>query len=199
MDMCTRSQEQLELTLLEGGSLSAPLQAHLSACPSCAAEAASLQTLISALQATPAPVVPAHLTARLVPLVVAAAQQGRPARNAVPSATLNNGPMHDGPTWEPPVDIVETKDDLMVQVALPGVSAESVTVSLEAGLITVSATRGFPAGDRRARVHRLEIPFGRFVRRIALPAGIAAHAIELIGRNLADGCLTLTFRKLEVA
>ena len=77
MDMCTRSQEQLELTLLEGGSLSTPLQAHLSACPSCAAEAASLQGLISALQATPAPVVPAHLTSRLVPLVLAAAQQGR--------------------------------------------------------------------------------------------------------------------------
>ena len=128
-----------------------------------------------------------------------AAQQGSPARTAVPSATLNNGPMYNGPTWEPPVDIVETSDRLSVQIALPGVSAESVTVSLEAGLITVSATRGFPAGDRRARVHRLEIPFGRFVRRIALPAGIAAHAIELIGRNLADGCLTLTFRKLEVA
>ena len=79
--ICARSQEQLELTLLEGGSLGAalpaPLQAHLSACPSCTTEAASLQALISALQATPAPVVPAHLTARLVPLVVAAAQQGR--------------------------------------------------------------------------------------------------------------------------
>ena len=79
--ICARSQEQLELTLLEGGSLGAtlpaPLQAHLSACPSCAAAAASLQTLISALQARPAPVVPAQLTARLVPVVVAAAQQGR--------------------------------------------------------------------------------------------------------------------------
>ena len=123
-----------------------------------------------------------------------AAQQGSPARAAVPSAASNTGP-----TWEPPVDIVETRDRLSVQIALPGVSAESVTASLEAGLITVSATRGFPAGDRRARVHRLEIPFGRFVRRIALPEGIAAHAVELIGRNLADGCLTLTFRKLEVA
>ena len=109
------------------------------------------------------------------------------------------GPHGEGGGHHPPVDIVETSDRLSVQIALPGVSAESVTVSLEAGLITVSATRGFPAGDRRARVHRLEIPFGRFVRRIALPAGIAAHAIELIGRNLADGCLTLTFRKLEVA
>ena len=81
MEKCTRSRAALEETLLEGGSLGAalpaPLQAHLNTCPSCTAEAASLQTLISALQARPAPVVPAQLTARLVPLVVAAAQQGR--------------------------------------------------------------------------------------------------------------------------
>lgn len=122
------------------------------------------------------------------------AQQGSPARAAVHPTNLNSGP-----TWEPPVDIVETGDRFTVLVALPGVSAESVSVILEPGLITVSATRGFSAGDRHARVHRLEIPFGRFVRRIALPTGIAAHAVELIGRTLADGCLTLTFRKLEVA
>lgn len=75
--ICTRIQEHLELALLEGSALPTPLQAHLTGCPSCAAEAASLQTLISALQASPAPVVPADLTARIVPLVLAAAQTSR--------------------------------------------------------------------------------------------------------------------------
>jgi HSP20 family molecular chaperone IbpA len=105
----------------------------------------------------------------------------------------------NGPTWEPPVDIVETADALSVQVALPGAAPESVNVLLDDGSITVTASRGFPAGDRRARVHRLEIPFGRFARRIVLPAGIAARALELAGRSFADGCLILTFRKLEAA
>ena len=77
MEKCSSSQAKVEIALLEGGSLPAPLQAHLDTCPSCTAEAASLQSLISALQARPAPVVPAQLTARLVPLVLAAAQQGR--------------------------------------------------------------------------------------------------------------------------
>ena len=104
-----------------------------------------------------------------------------------------------GPTWEPPVDIIETADRVSVHVALPGVAAESVAVTLEPTAITVTAQRGFPGGDRRARVHRLEIPFGRFVRRIPLPAGLTAHALELVGRSLADGCLTLTFRKMEAA
>ena len=104
-----------------------------------------------------------------------------------------------GPTWEPPVDIVETSDAVSVQVALPGVAADSIAVTLDGGSIVVAATRSFPGGDRRARVHCLEIPFGRFVRRITLPAGLTAHALELIGRSLTDGCLILTFRKMEAA
>src|SRR6185369_3604929 len=99
-----------------------------------------------------------------------------------------------GPSWEPPVDIVESGDALAVQVALPGVAMDSVNVALEDGAITVTASRAFPACDRGARVHRLEIPFGRFTRRIVLPAGIAARALELVGRNYQDGCLILTFR-----
>lgn len=122
-----------------------------------------------------------------------AAEQQAAAR----SGEAANAARAGGPTWEPPVDIVETADAVSVQVALPGVAAESVNVSLEAGAIQVSATRRFVADDRRARIHRMEIPFGRFARRIALPAGLAADALELVGRRLADGCLTLTFRKLE--
>ena len=44
-----------------------------------------------------------------------------------------------------------------------------------------------------ARVHALEIPYGRFERRIGLPT----QALTLTGRKLQDGCLTLTFSKKE--
>ena len=42
-----------------------------------------------------------------------------------------------------------------------------------------------------ARIHRVEIPYGRFSRRVLLPN----HRLELAGRRYADGCLTLTFAK----
>ena len=32
-----------------------------------------------------------------------------------------------------------------------------------------------------------------------LPAGLAGRVLELAGRSFADGCLTLTFRKMEAA
>jgi len=94
--------------------------------------------------------------------------------------------------WEPPVDIVETAEALIVHVALPGVAADTITIGVEAEAITISALRPFAgAAGTSARIHRVEIPYGRFERRIALPM----HALQLAGRALADGCLTLTFAK----
>lgn len=99
--------------------------------------------------------------------------------------------------WEPPVDVVETDDAVLVHFALPGVSADSITVGLEPGAITISALRAFPCRGADAHIHRLEIPYGRFERRLALPLADPYGPLQLAGRRLADGVLTLTFRKKE--
>ncbi|MGH8737711.1 MAG: Hsp20/alpha crystallin family protein [Burkholderiales bacterium] len=101
------------------------------------------------------------------------------------------GPSAAARSWEAPVDLVESTDALRAHVALPGVDAESVAIGIEQDAVTVSALRAFPACEGGARIHRLEIPYGRFERRIALPM----HALELTGRSFANGLLTLTFAK----
>ncbi len=98
----------------------------------------------------------------------------------------------EGQVWEPPIDIVETADSLIVHVALPGVTADSITIGMEADAVTVSALRPFAAAaPGAARIHRVEIPYGRFQRRVELPM----HALQFSGETLAGGCLTLTFAK----
>ena len=77
MTVCSGTLEHMELALLEGSELSSAVQAHLSTCSACSAEATALRAIVSALQASPAPVAPAGLTARIVPLVLAEAQKGR--------------------------------------------------------------------------------------------------------------------------
>jgi anti-sigma factor RsiW len=77
MAVCSGSLEHVELALLEGSELSSAVQAHLTSCSACSAEATALRAIVSALQASPAPVAPAGLTARIVPLVLAEAQRGR--------------------------------------------------------------------------------------------------------------------------
>ena len=77
MTVCSGSLEHVELALLEGSELSSAVQAHLTSCSSCAAQAETLKGIVAALQASPVPVAPAGLTARIVPLVLAEAQRGR--------------------------------------------------------------------------------------------------------------------------
>lgn len=105
---------------------------------------------------------------------------------------FQNGPA-DGRCWEPPVDVVETADAVLIQVALPGVPASAIVVTFDPGGITVSGVRRFPA-PRSARLHRIEIPYGRFERRIALPL----HALDPSPPEWADGCLLLTLSKVKV-
>ncbi|MGW8270901.1 MAG: Hsp20/alpha crystallin family protein [Burkholderiales bacterium] len=95
-------------------------------------------------------------------------------------------------TWEPPIDVIETAGTLVLQIALPGVAEESIVLVDEPGAITICALRPFLAGaGSGARIHRVEIPYGRFSRRVPLPN----HLLELADRHYADGCLTLTFAK----
>ena len=106
---------------------------------------------------------------------------------------LRAGPA-DAPHWEPPVDVIETAAAVLVYVALPGVPSDTLVVAFDPGGITVSGVRPMPCAAN-ARIHRFEIPYGRFRRRIALPL----HALEPASSTLADGCLVLTLNKLREA
>jgi HSP20 family protein len=109
------------------------------------------------------------------------------------------GALRNAPAWEPPVDIVEADDAVLVHVALPGVSPDSITIAADAGGITVSALRAFPCRVPGAHIHRVEIPYGRFERRIDLPLADPYAPLELAARALEDGVLTLVFRRKEGA
>ena len=102
------------------------------------------------------------------------------------------GAIRGAPSWEPPVDLYETGDELRLLVALPGVTPQQLEVAFAPSLIIVRGERSLPTHSRRAAIHRLEIPYGQFERRVALPAG---H-FELIDRRLEHGCLVLTLRRL---
>jgi HSP20 family molecular chaperone IbpA len=104
---------------------------------------------------------------------------------------------HASVAWEPPVDIIETGETLQMHVALPGVGADAITIALDPAGITISALRAFPCRTEGGQIHRLEIPYGRFERHIGLQLGDPYAPLELVGKSLEDGILTLTFRRKE--
>jgi HSP20 family protein len=98
-------------------------------------------------------------------------------------------------SWEPPVDVVENGDELRLHVALPGVAADTITVAAGDQGIAVSALRAFPCREAAAHIRHLEIPYGRFERRIEFPV----YQYDFKSKTYSDGLLTLTFRRKEGA
>ncbi|MEN8261530.1 MAG: Hsp20/alpha crystallin family protein [Pseudomonadota bacterium] len=95
------------------------------------------------------------------------------------------------PVWTPPADIFETDEEICIAVALPGIPADRIEIRLEPGLLVVSGERPIPHAMRRASIRRLEIPYGRFERRIELPLG----PLRMGRQQLQDGCVQLYLKK----
>jgi HSP20 family protein len=96
------------------------------------------------------------------------------------------------PAWEPPVDILETEREVLALVALPGVDADKAQAVIEDGDLVIAGTRVLPPELRTATIHRLELPQGRFYRRVRLPAG----RYSTVRRAIVAGCLVITLQKM---
>ena len=94
------------------------------------------------------------------------------------------------PSWEPPIDVLETDREVLILIALPGVDPDAVIAVIDQGTLVVSGHRVLPTELRNARILRLELPQGRFERRIALPTGRYT-----ITRFAANGCVGLRLAK----
>lgn len=95
------------------------------------------------------------------------------------------------PTWEPPVDMLETDSAVLVLLALPGVDPERVEAVIDGDCLVVVGLRVLPPELQTAVIHRLELPQGRFERRVRLPAG----RYSAVGRTISNGCLANTLEK----
>jgi HSP20 family protein len=96
------------------------------------------------------------------------------------------------PCWEPPVDVLETDDAVLVLVALLGVDPAEVEAEIQGADLVVSGVRALPGELQRAVIHRLELPQGRFERRVRLPAG----RYGAVRRGAVHGCLAITLEKV---
>jgi hypothetical protein len=66
-----------------------------------------------------------------------------------------------------------------------------VEVVIDDGTLVVVGNRVLPAELHNAVIHRMELPQGRFERRLRLPPG----RYGAVRRAAADGCLLVTLAK----
>ena len=93
--------------------------------------------------------------------------------------------------WTPAVDVIETEAAVLILVSLPGVAADAVEAALEGDSVVVSGRRTLPPELQTAVIHRLELPMGRFERRIPIPPG----RYDGVRRDTRDGCLLISLHK----
>ena len=93
--------------------------------------------------------------------------------------------------WAPPVDVLETEREVLIIAALPGVPEDSVSLAIDGACLVIAGERTLPEALRTAVIHRIELPQGRFERRVPLPAGRYGQ----ITRGTRDGCLIVSLRK----
>jgi HSP20 family protein len=96
--------------------------------------------------------------------------------------------------WRPATAVSETETGYVVELEVPGVKREDVTIEVEDGRLAVTGEfkETENGGQLRARTRRT----GKFEYRTRLPRGIDA---DQIGAELADGVLTVTITKPETA
>lgn len=98
--------------------------------------------------------------------------------------------------WAPALDVYEDKDALTVNVELPGMKKEDISVSFEDGVLAISGERKNEQEAKEDTTYRSERFYGRFHRSLTLPKPIN---VEKVKAAYKDGILTITLPKAEEA
>jgi HSP20 family protein len=99
-------------------------------------------------------------------------------------------------TWEPPVDIYETHDALVLQVELPGVSKDAVSVELYEHTLRLSGERTREPAVTGGQYQREEGRYGAFQRAFRMPTIVDQAKVQATYHN---GVLALRLPKHAAA
>jgi HSP20 family protein len=94
--------------------------------------------------------------------------------------------------WAPRADVYEYEGAVVVKAELPGVPKEQIEVTVEDGDLVIHGERRAEEKIEEKDFYRMERTFGTFYRRLPLPEGVEAEAIEA---TFTDGILEVKVPK----
>jgi HSP20 family protein len=94
------------------------------------------------------------------------------------------------------MDISETKDSLVVKVAVPGMEQKDIKISLQENLLTITGEKRQEKEEKDERYHRVERSYGSFTRGVRLPVGVDGSKVVATFKN---GLLTVNLPKTSAA
>ncbi len=97
-------------------------------------------------------------------------------------------------TFSPAVDIVEREDEYEIDLYIPGVNKDDVTIKMEGNTLTVRGERKFRHEEEKENYLVVESAYGEFERVFTLPDNADAEKIKARYEN---GVLKLIIPKRE--
>jgi HSP20 family protein len=98
--------------------------------------------------------------------------------------------------WTPSVDVSETKENVVINAEIPGMSKEDVKLSVQDNVLTLSGEKKQEKEEKDAKYHRIERNYGSFSRSFTLPASVKPDKVKA---TYKDGMLKISLPKTEEA
>ncbi|GAB6062828.1 Hsp20/alpha crystallin family protein [Deferrisoma palaeochoriense] len=96
------------------------------------------------------------------------------------------------PAWSPAVDVVEEEDRYRIEMDLPGVETNDLSITAEQGALRIEGVRRRRPGGGGIRQHLSERPVGPFRRNFRLPSDADPNTVRA---RLRDGVLVVEVAK----
>jgi len=96
--------------------------------------------------------------------------------------------------WQPPVDIYEDEQSVVIKAEVPDVDQKDIEVRIENNTLTLKGERKHSSEIKKENYYRVERYFGQFQRSFSLPQSINQDKVQA---TCEKGILTITLPKRE--
>jgi HSP20 family protein len=94
------------------------------------------------------------------------------------------------------VDVVETRDSILVKAEVPGIDPKALEITVTGDLLTIKGEKKSEKEEKGKNFHRIERSFGSFSRSVEIPSYADTDKVTA---DYKDGVLTVTLAKKEEA
>lgn len=103
---------------------------------------------------------------------------------------FDNSSKNLGIQWTPPVNVIELRNMIIIEVELPRVNEEDIEVQINENILAITGNKKSPEIEYGEEcTYKIESTYGRFCRTFALPDSINTDNIKA---SLNDGLLKIT-------
>ena len=96
--------------------------------------------------------------------------------------------------WTPVIDVLESKDELIVKVEVPGIEPKEINVQLAEQILTITGEKQYEKEEKDEKFYRMERSMGAFSRSVRLPTPVDITKVTAAFKN---GLLTITLPKTK--